>query len=180
METRVTAWGVEKRKRYSCVRFFSPAIHWVTGRRQFSRQSQSEIMQNQSNLRLFWMLGYKFSWYFPVIQIEFHSAFVTKPCLTFPKPLFQNEGKSWRLFQPQRCQLFFYSEGKMSSFSLFSSTLNMDFRFHSKIRVIGSLFLSGVGNFLNTTFLKKLFENFPVHLLVSKNNTNQLIGVKKR
>ena len=67
----------------------------------------------------------------------------------------------------------------MSSCSLFSSTLNMDFRFHSKIRVIGSLFLSGVGNFLNTTFLKKLFENFPVNLLVSKNNTNQLIGEKK-
>lgn len=85
---------------------FSPAFHWVTGRRQFSRQSQSEIMQNQSNLRLFWMPGYKFSWYFPVIQIVFHSAFVTKPCSTFPKPLFQNEGKSWRLFQPQWCQLF--------------------------------------------------------------------------
>ena len=91
---------------------FSPAFHWVTGRRQFSRQSQSEIMQNQSNLRLFWMLGYKFSWYFPVIQIVFHSAFVTKPCSTFPKPLFQNEGKSWKLFQPQRCQFFFTRKEK--------------------------------------------------------------------
>ena len=49
---------------------------------------------------------------FPWFKLCSHSAFVTKPCSTFPKPLFQNEGKSWKLFQPQRCQFFFTRKEK--------------------------------------------------------------------